>query len=471
MARSTHHVSVAMSVVAVLLLTRAVAASALLPTAPYVAICLVSLACLIASLIRPDAAIAAVVMLLPSLIGLGKIFVIPTPSLAAAALAGLMWADVLRTCRRTAHQPSLAGAWVWCGFGLTVCTLTSLFSSVGLAPPRDVLLGSFDAAYDSTNFAWTSATLICSGFAIASLIIRECPRPFVPALGWMLVQVWTIQLFLYSVLQRITGLPALFLERGASSPFEDIHALGAVAVTLLIIALFETARRRTVDTVVVTSLLLLVVAGTFSRTTWLLAGAAFSVFMACQVSLRSRLVLTTALVASLVVVNLLPPPTVKAGTYAWRVWNTVQLKGLYEGETLRRELWARGASMIAAEPVVGHGLGTFRPSAHLHSQAEEPLRSQREFAHNSFIQLAAEAGLPAVTFLICLIVLAGQSAWKARGGTRTAAFGLMGLVLTQLTSNSILIYPSNAYFFWILLGCCASMRRSTHVDLEASPKD
>lgn len=67
--------------------------------------------------------------------------------------------------------------------------------------------------------------------------------------------------------------------------------------------------------------------------------------------------------------------------------------------TLRFANWTQAGRVIAAAPVLGTGLGNYESAVSRHVRPGEP---ESIYAHNFFLQLAAEAGLPLFALLIFL---------------------------------------------------------------------
>jgi O-antigen ligase len=122
-------------------------------------------------------------------------------------------------------------------------------------------------------------------------------------------------------------------------------------------------------------------------------------------------------------------------------WSRAErIDGELNPATERLENWRVAAMMIADQPLTGVGWGSFGAS---YSQYHRPGTNQTRYAHNTYLQLVAEAGVTAIPFL--LILLAG--AWRGLGAGRSrAADAWMWLgVVAVLAHNAIdftLLLPS-----------------------------
>lgn len=116
-------------------------------------------------------------------------------------------------------------------------------------------------------------------------------------------------------------------------------------------------------------------------------------------------------------------------------------------------------SMLAGYPVFGIGLGEFyQRSGEFSSPAliEKFPVAVHENAHNNFLQIAAELGIPGGVLFLWLVMggleVIGRHAWRRRDPSVLLLFaGLAAFALTCLGGHPLLI-PEPAYVFWMLLG-------------------
>jgi hypothetical protein len=124
---------------------------------------------------------------------------------------------------------------------------------------------------------------------------------------------------------------------------------------------------------------------------------------------------------------------------------------------VRVGLLQTGSRMIAHRPVFGIGLAEFYPRAAQFSSpdllAKFPAVLIGENAHNNFMQIAAELGVPGGA-LFLFLVLAALVTVARRAATLPdiiTVAGLSAFVLTWLGGHPLLI-PEPGYAFWTLLG-------------------
>ena len=134
----------------------------------------------------------------------------------------------------------------------------------------------------------------------------------------------------------------------------------------------------------------------------------------------------------------------------------------YPANRARLLLYRDSTRIIAAHPMVGIGLGNF--TLELPRYWSDDLRNQiisgasrsAENAHNDYLTIAAETGLPAFLIFLFLILSAFRLTWKQNlrrpDFTRlTIMAGLITILLHSLVDYP-LQNPSSALLFWFLLG-------------------
>ena len=117
----------------------------------------------------------------------------------------------------------------------------------------------------------------------------------------------------------------------------------------------------------------------------------------------------------------------------------------------RVEMATAGLRMAAAAPLWGIGVGRF------HAASGE-YASVRENAHNQFIQVLAELGIPGLLLFVAVLVFALRETWRAPGPPGPSWGLLAGLgvfLLTSLGGHPLLVHGA-AYPFWMALGLAAA---------------
>lgn len=112
--------------------------------------------------------------------------------------------------------------------------------------------------------------------------------------------------------------------------------------------------------------------------------------------------------------------------------------------------------MIGSEPWFGVGLGSYAVAFPQWRLAEAPMWGVWERAHNTLLEVAAEAGLPMAASLALmwafLIVFVARSALRRPDMTTVATFGIMILGLGHSLVDFSIQIPGCAAFFYLCAG-------------------
>jgi O-antigen ligase len=127
----------------------------------------------------------------------------------------------------------------------------------------------------------------------------------------------------------------------------------------------------------------------------------------------------------------------------------------------RVEIWRDTLHMIAARPVLGSGLGAYERGLYPFKTAKPT--NTVDFAHNDYLQVTAELGLPGALLLACVAVWvlwsALRAAFQPQSKNREIAIALLGsfvaIGLHSLTDFNLYI-PANGLVFAWLGGLAAS---------------
>lgn len=166
---------------------------------------------------------------------------------------------------------------------------------------------------------------------------------------------------------------------------------------------------------------------------------------------------------------LLPIGVLGLSVIVWRLGPALTAQSL-SGEMSRYELWSRALYLIQDMPYTGIGAGTFEPM--LDTQFPFYLRGAWvEHAHNLFLQVAVDLGLPGLIAYIALLALA---AWCAVDAARRycrideralAALSWAGLtsLVAMLVHGTVdattWIVSRGAFVPWAILGTILALHR------------
>jgi O-antigen ligase len=270
-------------------------------------------------------------------------------------------------------------------------------------------------------------------------------------------------------------------EVGFLSAYEDIFSFGGFAAAVLVFAVALLAKKnwgnfcwQILYIAGVTGLVVL----SWSRGIWLAAG----VFLLIVAWFRlPRWCTLVFLAMTAVAVGAINVQAKKASwqnhVYLARLVALVRIEKLADKSSGRLDLYYKAYGMIRECPLVGHGIGSFYLSSPRYAKVDTYLSRNPDFAHNVFLQIAAEQGVVVAALFAGLIgwtLWRGVRAWQATGGRQAVIIPgerasqdrltLLGTTLalgvyvqTNLTSNSLNIYASNQFFFWFLMAAVLGM--------------
>lgn len=132
----------------------------------------------------------------------------------------------------------------------------------------------------------------------------------------------------------------------------------------------------------------------------------------------------------------------------------------------RRALWYSGMLIFADHPVFGVGFGRYLAVQRSNPKyLDTPFGVPTTTAHNGFIAVAAEGGGPQAAAVLTLtgavLGLGWRAARRARGSPDgplvAAAFGGACGFLVQNMTNTLLLVPAVATYFWVLGGALVGL--------------
>ncbi len=142
-------------------------------------------------------------------------------------------------------------------------------------------------------------------------------------------------------------------------------------------------------------------------------------------------------------------------------WGQVSLSG-------RLEIWARAIGYIRASPWLGGGWGTFRLwDAALASRAARSIfDAGTPHAHNIFLQIAYDAGLPGLAAYLALLMVQIRLSWRVyrhgRGALRALALGKLAAIAAHHIyglTDVVALGSKPGVLWWAVLALSASLHR------------
>lgn len=240
----------------------------------------------------------------------------------------------------------------------------------------------------------------------------------------------------------------------ASLPWLGSNAVGTtLAVAVVMATGLLSGRRPRTRWLLVAGLPVMVVGlvATWSRGAWLGAGAGLLTLMVLGLRVDRRLVV--AALALVAVLGLIAPTR-------WpELWAEVQSLASLEANRGRIVIWTTTPRMIADHPVVGTGFGTFVTAYQRYRPPDAP-DPEPPFAHNLFLNSAAEMGVVGLLAMVALCVAGLRAAvrWVRRcprgSAARTVAVtvlsALVALLANQMVDGTVMSVHVGFGFFALL---------------------
>jgi O-antigen ligase len=246
---------------------------------------------------------------------------------------------------------------------------------------------------------------------------------------------------------------------GVTGPFTHYNNFGAYLVLILSLAFSQLVHAEKKIKKIFFSVLVVFLAAsllmTFSRGAWLGMGVAFVLMM---LFLR-RFKIPLAFVCIFLLILLVVPDIRE------RLLFTFQ-KG---GDATRFMLWRGAWAMIKESPFLGKGLGTFMIYMPKYTH-----QGTIQYAHNSFLQIWAEAGifslLSFLIFLTLVLLKAMRSIKSNRDSILLGAFcGVCGF-LAHGFFDSHLYSLQLAVLFWLMLGSLSASSSQPGLKINKAPQ-
>ncbi|MFW5691846.1 MAG: O-antigen ligase family protein [Chloroflexota bacterium] len=135
--------------------------------------------------------------------------------------------------------------------------------------------------------------------------------------------------------------------------------------------------------------------------------------------------------------------------------------------TQRLNFWETAAEMVADYPLTGVGMNMYRDRQFV--RVDYPIEGTTPYpphAHNAFVQMAADMGLPGLFVYVMWFAVAGYMLWVCwcadAGPTARVALaagcGLLAYVVYSM-ADTIPVWDRSAFVFWLILGTLAAQYR------------
>ncbi len=106
----------------------------------------------------------------------------------------------------------------------------------------------------------------------------------------------------------------------------------------------------------------------------------------------------------------------------------------------------------------GSGLGTFRSIYQLYEDPAEVTSTYVSHAHNDYVELALEAGLPGVLFLLLFLGWWGRASWRAWSGADANAYARAATIASAaILVHSLVDFPLRTATIAAVFAMCLAL--------------
>lgn len=216
-------------------------------------------------------------------------------------------------------------------------------------------------------------------------------------------------------------------------------------------------------------------------TATLAGGAAVVVLLGIGINQSFALLIIGAPVVGAAALQLIPPGRVRlgrlaamlgllfvAGTAVLAVMVSAGMSASNKTSvTIRADIWAHTSEAIRDSGLAGSGIGTFTA---IYPRYEEPATIERTYvnhAHNDYLELALEGGIPAIALMILLAIWWGTRAFTIWRSPNAAELGRAACIASAaILLHSLVDYPLRtaaiATIFAMALALMADPARRRH---------
>ncbi|EAQ28232.1 hypothetical protein NAP1_11573 [Erythrobacter sp. NAP1] len=364
---------------------------------------------------------------------------------------------------------------------LPVLQIVPLPASVWNAlPGRELMIQSLELV-NANDWATLSVdpirTLLALSAIIAPLAILtigwQAPRGTLITLGWFAVAIGLVNLALgvpqvlsnseVGVLYPENPMPGVLFGTFANRNSTGVFLVGALAFAALLLVPARFQQLGVWARPAICALLLLAILLTRSRTAIVLAAiplglVAMKYILARLGSAASARAAWVAIIPAVLVIGAVG---MLAVTSPGRVAEVVdRFEG--SGTDARVFIWEDAAYSAQRYFPVGSGMGTFDDVFQIDESLENMTLRRAGRAHNDYLEVAIEAGVPGLVLIAAWLVLLAGLAWRARkardrwiawsGGTFLLAAALQSITDYPLRNQSLLVFGAFALVILIRFG-------------------
>ncbi|MCP4601422.1 MAG: O-antigen ligase family protein [Proteobacteria bacterium] len=406
----------------------------------------------------------------PFVSGMHVIGVIPLAPFLSLGFAGLylIWLPKrLFLEKKGLDSPTGIGSLIDILSGIVMLSLVfTLWPYPGDMVSRRLFLGPFIGQQDAF-YCLDGSFVLLQGlffFRVMELEIKESTtwRKVAPIL-----YLQSAIILFFAMFQLIFRTPGFHIKTDSIfSPFDDPHSFGSYMAFLFLFFLaciHKKAKDRwlCVGLACATGLLFFL---SGSRVAWIAGACVGMLFFIRKMKVAHRILLVLALLIPLVFINLFPSLFSKSeNRFVQRIDSILVAKNYLKFDwhkVLKGRLiwWDRGLNMVGEHPVTGRGIGSFYSVSPSYAGPEyKKYQNRKENAHNYYLQLAADLGIPALLIFIAILyytykagILSISRGGKDKNLVTGLLLGLGAYLLTMITGHPLLL-SNQQFLFWFIL--------------------
>ncbi len=362
-------------------------------------------------------------------------FAVATVTIASAPLFCLLAVLLIRpSLDRTEEFFNVAGVNLggMMGVTLVVCGPAALLLARASLPARGV--NRVIAAYAVLTFASLAWSFVSPAAAAPELVLWMTPFVVFALASWVVRDVATFRrvinvLLLSSVVPVLVGIVQLATGRGLNKEGFDsisgtfVHPNGyglfllAAGALGLVTLLEERDPRRRRVLVALLGLIAFALLNTYARSAWIGFGL---VFVALALFTHRRLIVVALVGGALAIAAAPGLVTDVAGRFS----DLSSSSASYGNNSLgwRLKHWTRMWPYATERPVTGHGVATYLPLSNQEigifdwewQTPEEGPGNLEVYAHNDYLHILIELGVPGVVLWIAVLTAVGLAVWRKR---------------------------------------------------------
>ena len=349
--------------------------------------------------------------------------------------------------------------------GLVLLSVTSTL----LFYPKDFVLWRFWlfplADQKDPLFCIESATIFLQGLFFYRILLIELEDTLLKnTIAILCVQ--SVSIVIFSLIQLIWHLPEFNPKNliRLFSPFEDIHSYGSYMAFLFFVFFVMSYHEK--DRIKyfirsLTGLMSIFIVLSASRVTWMasaLTGYGVIFNLQCR---KLRYFLSIILLITVCLIGTFSSALKASDNYYFkRLGSSISIENFKQDESLIRRfaLWQRALNIIGTFPITGSGIGSFfRISPNFESPNYKRYENFNENAHNYYLQLGAEIGLPGLFIFLSIILYTFKAGFQVLSIKdefnpliKGLLFGFSAYLLTMLTGHALLL-ANQQFFFWFII--------------------